>query len=181
MSFLQSRVFQDIQLRGIFHDSKTLSDADLRTNLHDLESSYDFEWSDEEVMTFVRKHLSLPDRRAAVHIESSSALDHVRQLWPHLSRSGDQGEESGSRLSYPHPYVVPGGRFDEMYYWDSYFTMLGLAVEGDVNLMRGMVDNFAHCIETYGFIPNGNREYFLSRSQPPFFVEMIKLLQHHEA
>ena len=74
------------------------------------------------------------------------------------------------------PYIVPGGRFKEIYYWDSYFTMLGLAEDGQVDMIENMVKNFAYLIETIGHIPNGNRTYFVSRSQPPFFSLMVDLL-----
>ncbi|WP_277422315.1 trehalase family glycosidase, partial [Pseudomonas viridiflava] len=80
-----------------------------------------------------------------------------------------------SLLALPHPYVVPGGRFREVYYWDSYFTMLGLVKSGETTLSRQMLDNFAYLIDTYGHIPNGNRTYYLSRSQPPFFSYMVEL------
>ena len=72
--------------------------------------------------------------------------------------------------------MVPGGRFREIYYWDSYFTMLGLQVDGEYEMIDYMVRNFAHLIDEVGFIPNGNRTYFLSRSQPPFFSCMVSLL-----
>src|ERR1700674_5259676 len=62
-----------------------------------------------------------------------------------------------------------------MYYWDSYFTMLGLATSGRQDLVDGMVHDFAHLIDTYGHVPNGARTYYLSRSQPPFFFEMVGL------
>jgi alpha,alpha-trehalase len=76
----------------------------------------------------------------------------------------------------PAPYVVPGGRFREMYYWDSYFTMLGLATSGRHDLVNGMVRDFAYLIDTYGHVPNGARTYYLSRSQPPFFFAMVGLV-----
>ncbi len=79
-------------------------------------------------------------------------------------------------LPLPYPYMVPGGRFREMYYWDSYFTMLGLMESGDTTAVENMIDNFAFLINNYGHIPNGNRSYYLSRSQPPFFALMIDLL-----
>src|SRR5439155_797550 len=75
----------------------------------------------------------------------------------------------------PPPSVAPGGRFREVYYWDSYFTMLGLVASGRTDLVRSMLDNFAYLIRTVGHIPNGNRTYYLSRSQPPFFGAMIGL------
>jgi alpha,alpha-trehalase len=80
-----------------------------------------------------------------------------------------------SRLPLPHRYVVPGGRFAEIYYWDSYFTMLGLEESGRHDLTTAMIDNFAYLIDQYGHIPNGNRTYYVSRSQPPFFAAMVEL------
>lgn len=78
-------------------------------------------------------------------------------------------------LRVPHPYVVPGERFREMYYWDSFFCMLGLNLSGHSSLVEGMLEDFSYMIDRYGFIPNANRSYYLSRSQPPFFSLMIKL------
>ncbi|WP_213881672.1 alpha,alpha-trehalase TreA [Pseudomonas sp. dw_358] len=101
--------------------------------------------------------------------------EHIDKLWPVLSRSYPSVPQYSSMLPLPNPYVVPGGRFREMYYWDSYFTMLGLEQSGDKVQVRQMVDNFAYMIDTYGHIPNGNRTYYLSRSQPPFFAYMVDL------
>jgi len=70
-------------------------------------------------------------------------------------------------------YVVPGGRFNEMYGWDSYFIILGLLRAGRIDLARGMVENFFFEIEHYGTILNANRAYYLTRSQPPFLTSMI--------
>lgn len=76
-------------------------------------------------------------------------------------------------LYLEHKYVVPGGRFNEMYGWDSYFIILGLVRAGRVDLARGMVENFFFEIEHYGTILNANRAYYLTRSQPPFLTSMI--------
>jgi alpha,alpha-trehalase len=72
------------------------------------------------------------------------------------------------------PYVVPGGRFNEMYGWDSYFHVLGTLNDGRTDLAKGMVDNFVYEINHYGKILNANRTYYLTRSQPPFLTSMIK-------
>ena len=85
-----------------------------------------------------------------------------------------------SLIPLPKPYVVPGGRFREGYYWDTYFTMLGLQVSGREDLVDNMLDNFAHLIDTIGHIPNGNRTYYASRSQPPFFAYMVTLAAQAE-
>jgi alpha,alpha-trehalase len=81
----------------------------------------------------------------------------------------------GSLIPLPHPYVVPGGRFREIYYWDSYFTMLGLVASGRLDLVGSMLDNLAHLVRTHGHVPNGNRAYYVSRSQPPFLAAMVGL------
>lgn len=77
------------------------------------------------------------------------------------------------------PFVVPGGRFNEMYGWDSYFIALGLLIDGRVDLAKGMVDNFVYEIRHYGKILNANRSYYLSRSQPPFLTDMALRVYKH--
>jgi len=72
------------------------------------------------------------------------------------------------------PYVVPGGRFNELYCWDSYFIVLGLLQDGRTDLARGMADNLLYEVQYYGKIPNANRTYYLSRSQPPFLTSIIR-------
>ncbi len=76
-------------------------------------------------------------------------------------------------LYLPRPYVVPGGRFNEMYGWDSYFIQLGLLRDGEIALAKDMADNFVYEIREYGRILNANRTYYLTRSQPPFFTMML--------
>ncbi len=76
-------------------------------------------------------------------------------------------------LYLPKPYVVPGGRFNEMYGWDSYFIQLGLLRDGEVSLAKDMADNFLYEIANYGKILNANRTYYLHRSQPPFLTQML--------
>jgi alpha,alpha-trehalase len=88
-------------------------------------------------------------------------------------RKGKDGKLEGV------PYVVPGGRFNEMYGWDSYFEVLGLLIDGRVDLARSMVDNFVYQITHYGKILNANRTYYLTRSQPPFLTSMIRAVLKH--
>jgi alpha,alpha-trehalase len=83
-------------------------------------------------------------------------------------------------LFLPDRYVVPGGRFNEMYGWDSYFIVLGLLRDGRIDLARGMIDNFLFEIEHYGTVLNANRTYYLTRSQPPFLTSMIVALDQAE-
>lgn len=111
-----------------------------------------------------RVELSLRKHMAAADFAKIA----VRKLPPSL----DALEEPGL-LYLPHPYVVPGGRFNEMYGWDSYFIQVGLLRTGEIELARNMADNFLYEIENYGKILNANRTYYLTRSQPPFLTQMI--------
>ena len=104
--------------------------------------------------------------RAALNAGDLQRID-LRVLPPHRDI-----REHGL-LYLPHPYVVPGGRFNEMYGWDSYFIQRGLLRDGELALARAMTDNFLYEIAHYGMILNANRTYFLTRSQPPFLTEMI--------
>jgi len=92
----------------------------------------------------------------------------------------DPGKIPPGLLYLENKYVVPGGRFNEMYGWDSYFIILGLLREGRVDLARGMVENFFFEIEHYGTILNANRAYYLTRSQPPFLTSMIMAVYEAE-
>ncbi len=98
----------------------------------------------------------------------------VRQL-PEDSQFIDQE----GLLYLPHPYVVPGGRFNEMYGWDSYFIVLGLARAGEWSLAKGMADNLIFEVEHYGKVLNANRTYYLERSQAPFLTETILEVFRH--
>jgi alpha,alpha-trehalase len=99
---------------------------------------------------------------------SDFAQIELRQLPANPREIREQG-----LLYLPHPYVVPGGRFNEMYGWDSYFIQVGLVRDGEIELAQNMTDNFIYQIQNYGEILNANRTYFLSRSQPPFLTQMI--------
>jgi alpha,alpha-trehalase len=106
-------------------------------------------------------------------------VEHLPRRIVHL---GDvkQSELKPGLLYLPKRYVVPGGRFNEMFGWDSYFIILGLLRDGRIDLARGMVENFFYEIENYGAVLNANRTYFLTRSQPPFLSSMIRVVYDAE-
>jgi len=100
----------------------------------------------------------------------------VRSLPPsasHLGASAAQSIDPPGLLYLENRYVVPGGRFNEMYGWDSYFIVVGLLRDGRLDLARDMVNNFLFEVEHYGAVLNANRTYYLTRSQPPFLTSMI--------
>eukprot|EP00920_Eleutheroschizon_duboscqi_P007398 GHVT01016922.1.p1 GENE.GHVT01016922.1~~GHVT01016922.1.p1 ORF type:complete len:673 (+),score=108.98 GHVT01016922.1:262-2280(+) len=81
--------------------------------------------------------------------------------------------KADTHLPLPHPFVVPGGRFRELYYWDSYWVIRGLLLSGMTMTATSMLKCFAFLIDTLGFIPNASRAYYLDRSQPPLFFAMV--------
>ncbi len=172
-------LFETVAMSGLFVDSKQWADAvpkHLPQTILAEAAALEFD-SPEALGEFLTRHFELnPAAPPAVEPEKGLPLcSHIAALWPLLTRESTTQEPWSSRLALPHPYVVPGGRFREVYYWDSYFTMLGFGPE-QADLRRNMVMNFAHQIQRYGHIPNGNRTYYLSRSQPPFFHRMVALL-----
>ena len=135
----------------------------------------------EALRAFVESHFSPAPVMPEPAIQQGLPLArHIDALWDVLTRRADTVPDHSSLLPLPHPYIVPGGQFVEIYYWDSYFTMLGLVESGRRELARGMLDDFAYIIDTYGHIPNGNRSYYLGRSQPPFLYKMVELLAADE-
>src|SRR5580692_6365634 len=100
-------------------------------------------------------------------------VTHLPEMIHHLGSPEVESIEPSGLLYLPNQYVVPGGRFNEMYGWDSYFIILGLLRDGRVDLARGMVENFFYEIENYGAVLNANRTYYLTRSQPPFLSSMV--------
>ena len=170
-------LFQRVALSGVV-DPKDWVDAEPLAPDAEILAAFSKENpdTDEDLAAFVQRWFRLPAPAGAVALpEGLSLAEHVDALWPHLTRSADPGTSEGSLLALPHPYIVPGGRFREVYYWDAYFTLLGLGPEHD-SVKRDMVENFASLIRETGHIPNANRTYYLSRSQPPFFFMMVSLL-----
>ncbi|GJG87052.1 periplasmic trehalase [Gemmatimonadetes bacterium T265] len=171
-------LFADVELGGVFPDSKTFVDARPLAAPADVDARYAAERARPgfDLRAFVAREFALPQAAGAVAPDSALTMEaHIRALWPVLTRAADVPNPRSSLIALPNPYVVPGGRFREVYYWDSYFTMLGLVESGRTDLMRDMLDNFAYEVRTLGHIPNGNRSYYLGRSQPPFFAAMVGL------
>jgi alpha,alpha-trehalase len=172
-------LFHDVQLARVFSDSKTLVDSKPRSAPADIASRYAAAKATPgfDLRAFVAQNFETP-RPAGEGVRSDTSQsmeEHIRALWPALTRPADPTDPRSSLSPLPGPYVVPGGRFREVYYWDSYFTMLGLIQDGRTDLVKNMLDNFAYLVRTVGHVPNGNRTYYLSRSQPPFFAAMVGL------
>ena len=172
-------LFHDVQVAGVLDDSKTFVDARPRRDPGAIVAAYAAEKGRPgfSLRAFVEREFELP-RPAGGDVRGDPARTmeaHIVALWPALTRSADSVDARSSLIPLPGRYVVPGGRFREVYYWDSYFTMLGLVESGRLDLVKDMLDAFAHLVRTVGRVPNGNRSYYLSRSQPPFLAAMVGL------
>ncbi len=178
---LFGELFHDVQRSRVYPDSKTFVDLVPRQRARAIQKEYALLKNDPHfsLQEFLARHFQPLSLSPVVkRARAPSAQEHVRQLWPHLQRH--HVKASGTLIPLPHPYIVPGGRFEEQYYWDSYFVMLGLAAEGQWRIIEGMVQNTAVLIRRYGFVPTANRTYYLSRSQPPVFALMVQLLAEHK-
>ncbi|WP_442796417.1 alpha,alpha-trehalase TreF [Pandoraea sp. XJJ-1] len=177
------QLFVDVQTQRIFPDSKTFVDCVPTLAPDEILRRYrdDVAKPGFDLARFVSSYFTL-ERPPASHYVSDPGqglVDHIDGLWDVLTRLPETHPAYSSLLPLPRPYVVPGGRFHELYYWDSYFTMLGLACSARHDLLVSMADNFSFLIDTYGHIPNGNRTYYLSRSQPPMYGLMVALFESH--
>jgi len=176
-------LFSDVQSAKLFPDQKTFADAVPKSDPYMILADYRMQRNQSgfDLRHFVDLNFDLPKAgEKYVPPADQNLREHIDGLWPVLTRTTDKAAKWDSLLPLPESYVVPGGRFREVYYWDSYFTMLGLAESGHWDKIEDMVKNFAYEIDTWGHIPNGNRSYYLSRSQPPFFSLMVELLATHD-
>ncbi|MEO6313714.1 MAG: alpha,alpha-trehalase TreA [Chitinophagaceae bacterium] len=180
---IYGRLFSDIQLARIYPDSKTFVDCTPKKPPAEIVAAYNKIITNPAIRfslkLFTEENFDLPVTPQLNYVTSEKdILVHIKNLWPVLRRNADSAAagNASSLLPLPYPYTVPGGRFREMYYWDAYFTMLGLKESGENEMIENMVKNFAYLIDSFGHVPNGNRTYYLGRSQPPFFCLMVELL-----
>ncbi|VDM43237.1 unnamed protein product [Toxocara canis] len=129
------------------------------------------EWYPEDWVAFPSSFLKIEDyhlRRWALHLH---------RIWRDLCRRVKddvrQHQELYSLLYVPHPFVIPGGRFREFYYWDSFWILKGLLFSEMYETAKGVIRNLAYMVEHHGFVPNGGRVYYLVRSQPPLLSPML--------
>src|SRR5277367_1010368 len=180
-SIAYGELYRDVELAAAFPDSKTFPDmipdatpAAILDEYRDAKGSPAF-----DLATFVQRHFTGPTPPGPTVNPAPPGrrlLDYVMGLWPVLQQEATSVPPYSALQPLPYPYVVPGGRFREVYYWDSYFTILGLEDDGQHQLALDLSNDFAFELGQFGKVPNGNRSYYLSRSQPPFFSLMVKLI-----
>ncbi|CAL7933083.1 unnamed protein product [Xylocopa violacea] len=198
--YCTGELLKTIQLSGIYKDSKTFVDLHQKhdpdvtiSNFYKLMNATDNKPSQSQLIQYVNDNFmssnelvnwTLPD-----WTENPSILKrisepkfrewarHLNGIWKELARkiSQDVAEnpDRHSLIYVNNGFIVPGGRFKEFYYWDSYWVIEGLLLCDMYQTAKGMIDNFVYMVERYGFIPNGGRIYYLMRSQPPLLHLMV--------
>jgi len=193
LRFLQSELFALVQTSSIFSDSKIFADAIAKTDYEEIYHQFALRFGEYperkieklQLKQFIEQYFELPKAVDLIKNRQGSAtkidIDKtIEELWQLLEHDADQCERS-SLLALNFSYIVPGGRFREIYYWDSYFTALGLLKSNRIKLVENMVNNFIDLQANYGCIPNGNRSYYLSRSQPPILALLVDLLVPYQS
>jgi alpha,alpha-trehalase len=171
-------LFREVQLKSIFPDSKTFADCVPKVEAAEILKKYDEQKSKKnfDLRAFVLENFKLPSSLGSISANNTDASveQYINQSWKNLTLQPK--DEGGTLVPLLKPYIISGGRLGEIHYADSYFTMLGLQAAGKDSLMSNTVLNLAQLIQDFGHIPSGNRSYYFSRSQPPFFAPMVKLL-----
>jgi len=182
--YYSSDFFKEVQLQEIFPDSKTFVDCKPRQSLHEILKKYKNEKEREgfSLREFIFEHFEQP-------ITSNTTLANdgyedmstfLQNSWSFLTQKTDVNS-SPSLISLPRPYIMSGGRQRELHYWDSYFIIEGLLVSGQEVMAQNMVSNLSFLIDSIGFVPSGNRNYYLTRSQPPFFALMVNRITNGDS
>lgn len=168
-------LFRSVQMENIFGDSKTFVDCDPKCCPNKILTFY-FSQKPTDLKEFVDRYFQIPDSYKQPDLKGLPMQEYLMKAWDVLIRSSLSAcHQITTLIPLPETYVVAGERFREMYYWDTYFSMLGLSLSDKCNLVEDILQNFIYLIDLYGFIPNGNRSYYLTRSQPPFFSLMARL------
>src|SRR6478672_13521477 len=177
-------LFEAVQRNRLYDDGKTFIDLIPKTRMNSIQQEYMLAKQDPnfDLREFVSRHFyefaPHKEKEQFVTDPHRPVTEHIHLLWDVLERRNRLNR--GSLVAVPHSYIVPGGRFSEQFYWDTYFIMLGLAADHRWKMIEGMMKNYAFMIRKFGYIPTANRTYFLSRSQPPFFTHMVRLLASHK-
>lgn len=202
MIYCQGNLLDTIQKFRLYPDSKTFVDmvqlnAENVTlaNFENLMNLTDNQPVKNDIVNFISENFAIINESDSWtptdftespafldRITDSTIRDFAKELvsyWPLLGRKiKDEVRENPTQHSLipvPQGFIVPGGRFREIYYWDSYWIIKGLLLSEMTETVKGMLENFIFLIKTYGFIPNGSRIYYLNRSQPPLFTLMVGL------
>lgn len=199
--YCEGELLHLVQTAKIFNDSKTFVDMALKHPVNKTLENFDvfmrktnYHPTQNEIREFVYKNFQMVgeiedfyprDWRAEPRIVREVEDPKIRAflikliaIWPQLTRKISQHvfdrPDTFSLIPVRNAFIIPGGRFKEFYYWDTYWILKGLLLTDMKETARGVIDNFFFMVRTYGFVPNGGRIYYLNRSQPPVLTLMMK-------
>lgn len=190
----------DVQLSGIYRDSKTFVDKKLKYPESEILAKYKTIKdkyggnvpSHLELLNFIDEHLEDGDELDAWHPPDLRRIPSIvnriadrnykvwayklNLVWKTLARKVKDDVRTNpddySLIWVPNGFIIPGGRFRELYYWDTYWIVNGLLLCDMNTTARGVIDNIVSLVKQFGFMPNGARIYYLNRSQPPMLILM---------
>ncbi|KAI8145777.1 Six-hairpin glycosidase-like protein [Fennellomyces sp. T-0311] len=192
-------LLRTVQLARLFPDSKTFVDMPTKKPIDEVLKAFESiggqNASHEAIASFVVNNFDKPGSEIVQHTVEKNAtpswvesinddmyrswIEMLDKAWGKLTYKFDMSKLCPGCVSSALPvnrlFVVPGGRFREFYYWDTYFVIRGLLLSDLDDLAKDMIENLLDFVDTYGFVPNGARIYYLNRSQPPLLTEMVKI------
>ncbi|CAG8446565.1 1715_t:CDS:2 [Diversispora eburnea] len=197
--YCSGSLLKKIQLSGIYNDSKTFVDKPTIKPLDEVLAAASLlpeNSTNDELQNFLSTYFG-PEGQELILVNITNFnstpsflqkikspllqefAKRVHNYWPNLTREVNQSFMCegcvSSFIALNRTFVIPGGRFREIYYWDSYFIIEGLLVSELYDIAKNVILNLLDLVEIYGFVPNGSRIYYLNRSQPPLLVQMVKI------
>ena len=162
-------------------DSKSAADAVPLFPLKDINAEYEVQRQlpNFNLSMFLAQRFMLPQYAEQEFIErpGKDVAAHIDSLWGRLTMEPSEDEHTRIGLRFNH--IVPGERYSDAYYWDGYFVMVCFVKMGRIKEATDMLNNYTDMIKRFGRIPNGSRTYYLSRSHPPMYSQMVRLLSDH--
>lgn len=177
-------IYKDILIKDTVGISKRLANGLPKKDIREIKLAFRKQKNDADfnLQSFINENWVLASPRETKYIADSTSLitNISKDLWSALTFNPNNQPDYSSLISLPNPYIPISGQQIELRYFDSYFIMVGLAVDNEWNMIENMIDNFAFMIDNIGHIPETNRTYMTSRSGQPFFSHMIELLANNK-
>ena len=201
--FCQGEILHSVQMAKIFEDAKTFVDMRMKYDMAYTEKEFrnlgvnptrealgkfvteNFSPAGQDLEPYSPKDwMKRPERLHEIRDEKLRKWGFaLNELWKDLGRNiTSKAREQSLRSSLivvRNPFMIPGGRFREYYYWDSYWILHGILTCGMYETAKDMIFNYIDLVRRYGFVPNGGRIYYLNRSQPPFLIQMVDLYYNY--
>lgn len=181
---IYQNLFEDVQMSGLFESGFIFANAEPKRNPKAIVTDYNNALNNPNLrfsmQLFLKENFLLPKPVVMQGFHKSVTPQSLEKEWPKLFKMSAKTSFGNSIIPLPFPYVIPGGYLQQMQYEDAYFLMVGLLESGNKTMVENMVTNFSQLITKFNFIPKGNRSYFLTRSQLPYFSLMLDLLAEYK-